>query len=79
MIHDVSLETPPHDTVEEVIVADVDDVPVANSRPRRANVGAGVERLQMEFQGKGYQAKREYNFTTNSVQTQERKVKWVTA
>ena len=51
---------------EEVTVADVDDTTFTNSIPRRANAGAGVERLQMDFHGKGYQAKQEYNFITNS-------------
>ena len=54
---------------EEVVVADVNDGPAENSRPRRANAGAGVERLQMDFQGKGYGAKREFNFTTNGTNT----------
>lgn len=53
-----------------MIVADIDDnVPSIevehNIRPRRANAGAGVERIQMDFHGKGYGAKREFNFLTN--------------
>ena len=51
---------------KEVTVADVDDMLVPNSRPRRNNTGKGVERLQMDFHGKGCQSKRECNFVTNS-------------
>ena len=58
-----------HEVTEEVTVADADDTHVTNSRPRRTNAGAGVERLQMDFHGKGYQAKREYNLATNSSET----------
>jgi len=65
-VDDVGMAPPQNNTTEEVIVAGVDDAPAVYSRPRRLNAGAGVERLQMDFQGKGYQAKREYNFTTNS-------------
>ena len=36
-----------------------------DNRPRRANAGASIERLQMNFQVKVYEAKREYNLTTN--------------
>ena len=55
---------------KEVIVADIDDVieqsePAEEGRPRRINVGAGVERIQMKFQGKDYRAKRELQFITN--------------
>ena len=53
---------------EEVAVAALDDVEVTaagNTRPRRTNAGAGVERLQMDFSGKGYGAKRQFNFVTN--------------
>ena len=47
---------------EDVIIADIDDDsgqadPIECSRPRRANAGTGVERLQMDFHGKGYGAK----------------------
>ena len=35
------------------------------NRPRRAGAGGGVERLQMDFIGKGYGARREFNFVTN--------------
>ena len=31
----------------------------------RANAGAGVEIIQMDFSSKGYGAKREFNFATN--------------
>ena len=52
------------------VVAELDDIPIldtsnSTSRPRRANTGAGVERLQMDFSGKGYGARREFNFVTN--------------
>ena len=56
---------------DEVIVADIDDE-VTNveteqhSRPSRDNAGAGVERLQIDFHGKGYGRKEEFNFVTNS-------------
>ena len=54
----------------EAVVANIDDEEepgqsVAQSRPRRLNAGAGVERLQMDFTGKGYDARREFNFVTN--------------
>ena len=67
-INDVEAEAPQDVTVEEAVVADVDDVPMTYDRPRRANAGAGVERLQMDFSGKGYQAKREFNLITNSAE-----------
>ena len=60
---------------EEVVVADIDDEDpdqsetVEDRRPRRANAGAGVERLQMDFQGQGYGAKREFHFVTNGQKT----------
>ena len=54
---------------EEVVVADLEDntEPSQNTstRPRRANAGAGVERLQMGFNGKGYGAQREFNLVMN--------------
>ena len=54
---------------EEVVVADVEDNPEpsqnTSTRPRRANAGAGVERLQMGFKGKGYGARREFNLVMN--------------
>ena len=55
---------------EEVIVANLDDEDVAEQsiaqdRPRRVNAGTGVERLQMNFAGKGYGSRRELNFVTN--------------
>ena len=56
---------------EEVVVADLDDnieaVP-CNTRPKRVNAGAGVERLQMDFSGKEYGTKREFYFVTNGEQ-----------
>ena len=50
---------------EEVIVDDIDDVvdqdeTSVRSRPKRTNAGVGAERLQMNFHGKGYGAKREF-------------------
>ena len=55
---------------EEVVVADIEDHPestqTTNSRPRRANAGAGVERIQMDFKGKGYGARREFNLAMNN-------------
>ena len=62
-------------TEEEVVVADIDDEesghaePFEVGRPKRANAGAGVERLQMDFHGKGYGAKREFHFVTNGQET----------
>ena len=43
---------------QEATIADIDDDPKqidspVHSRQRRANAGAGVERLQMNFSGKG--------------------------
>ena len=61
-----------NEATQEVTVSDVDDVPVPNSRPRRINAGKGIERLQMDFQGKGHQSKQECNFITNSVSTEEK-------
>ena len=51
-------------------MADIDDeieqaVPAEEGRPRRVNAGAGVERIQMDFRGQGYGAKREFNFVMN--------------
>ena len=63
----VNTTAPQTNTAEEVIVAGVDDAPVLNKRPRRANAGAAVERLQIDFHGKGYQAKQEYNLVMNGV------------
>ena len=45
---------------EEVIVADIDDdgdIIPSNVGPRRINAGADVERIQMDFSGKGYGAR----------------------
>ena len=62
---------PPNTSVEEeVIVADIDNSteqgePVDQGRPRRANAGAGVERFQIDVNGKGYGAKREFSFVVN--------------
>ena len=55
------------DVDEPAVVADLDDLPEreSNSRPRRENAGAGVDRLQMAFAGKGYSSKREFNLVTN--------------
>ena len=55
---------------ENGIVVDVDDdasddEPGLFSKPRRTNSGAGVERLQMYFQGKEYGAKQEFNCVLN--------------
>eukprot|EP00555_Chaetoceros_dichaeta_P000372 CAMPEP_0198279726 /NCGR_PEP_ID=MMETSP1447-20131203/67080_1 /TAXON_ID=420782 /ORGANISM="Chaetoceros dichaeta, Strain CCMP1751" /LENGTH=424 /DNA_ID=CAMNT_0043974931 /DNA_START=1086 /DNA_END=2357 /DNA_ORIENTATION=+ len=65
-----------HQENEEVVVADLDDVhepaPTANTRPRRTNAGAGVERLQMSFSGQGYGAKREFNIVTNGTTDSEK-------
>ena len=36
-----------------------------NSRPRRTNIGSGVDRLHMCFEGKGYGSQREFNLITN--------------
>ena len=59
-----------------MVVADLDDVhepaPTANTRPRRTNAGAGVERLQMSFSGQGYGAKREFNLVTNGTTESEK-------
>ena len=71
-VDDLGAVVQTNEDLEEVVVADVDDGPAENSRPRRANAGAGFERLQMDFQGKGYEAKREYNFTSNSTNTGEK-------
>ena len=48
------------------IVANIDDNVEENAirnRPRRANAGAGVERLQMDTHGQGYNVRREFNLT----------------
>ena len=50
------------------------DTTYSNTRPRRVNAGAGVERIHMDFVGKGYGAKREFNFVTNGEKT-KREVK----
>ena len=42
-----------NEATEEVTVADVNDVHVANSVPLRTNTGVGVERMQMDFHDKG--------------------------
>ena len=46
------------------------DVPI-RTRPRRENAGAGVERMQMDFSGKGYGSTREFNFVTNGVKVDQ--------
>ena len=53
----------------EAAEADVDDVPVPNSVPRRINAGKGIERLQIDFQGKACQSKQEHKCVTDSVST----------
>ena len=64
-------ETSTQTTDNEIVVGvEIDneiepDPSTIKSRPRRANTGAGVERIQMECSGKGYGAKREFNFATN--------------
>ena len=49
------------------VVAELDDQTEKESysRPRRANAGVGIERIQMDFNGKDYRAKRQFNFVTN--------------
>ena len=63
---------------EEVVVAGLDDdhepTSSVNTRPRRTNAGSGVERLQMNFSGQGYDKKREFNLTTNGITERENKV-----
>ena len=55
-----SLDTQEDLNAEEVVVANIDDhepeQSATQTRPRRTNAGAGVERIQMEFTGKGYGA-----------------------
>ena len=63
---------------EDVVVAKIDDdhdpeQSAAQSRPRRLNAGTGVERIQMEFTGKVYGARREVNFMTNGKTKKMRK------
>ena len=59
------------ETIDEIaVVSDIDDKIETDSLTfsntlRRSNVGARVERIQMEFSGKWYRAKWEFNFTTN--------------
>ena len=65
-----AVDTEERPDTEEAIIANIDDEDepeqsVAQSRPRRSNAGAGVERMQMDFAGKGYGARREFNFSTN--------------
>ena len=67
---DVGTAVETNDAAEEATVADLDDAPVPNDRSRRTNAGKGLGRLQMDFQGKGYQSKREHNFITNSASTE---------
>ena len=59
---------------EVVAIAPLDDeepdVPI-RTRPRRENAGAGVERMQMDFSGKGYGSTREFNFVTNGVKVDQ--------
>ena len=58
--------------VDEIVVANIDDEndpepeqSLAESRPRRTNAGVSVERIQMDFTGKRYGARREFNFVIN--------------
>ena len=58
--------------VDEIVVANIDDEndpepeqSLAESRPRKTNAGAGVERIQMGFTGKRYGARRDFNFVIN--------------
>ena len=64
-----SVDTQEEPNAEEVVVASIDDhepeQPTTHSRPRRTNAGAGVNRIQMDFTGKGYGAQREFHFVTN--------------
>ena len=51
-------------------MAEIDDDPAPMShnistRSRRANAGAGIDRIQMDFQGKVYEARSEFNFVMN--------------
>ena len=54
--------------VAAVALDDVDFAVAGNTRPRRENAGAIVERIQMDFSGKGYGAKRQFNFVANGEQ-----------
>ena len=64
---------------EEVAVADIDDVidqdeETMYTRPTRENPGVGVERIQMDFHGREYGTKREFNFVTNVTKKSETNV-----
>ena len=63
---DVGAVAQMNEAAEEVTAADIDDVPVPNSVPRRINAGKGIERLQMNFQRKACQSKWKCNFIANS-------------
>ena len=53
--------------VVAIIGDDVDQLQMRN-RPRRANAGAGVERLQMDLHGQEYKLRREFNFASQGDQ-----------
>ena len=53
-------------------IDDVEGEVATNTRPRQTNAGAGVERIQMDFSGKGYGAKREFNFVLNGQKEMKR-------
>ena len=41
-------------------------MPLLSERPRRANTGAGVDRLQVNFEAKSYESGREFNSDESS-------------
>ena len=56
------------DRVVAIAALDDEETDVVNhTRPRRENIGAGVESMQMNFSRKGYGSKCEFNFTTNGI------------
>jgi hypothetical protein len=69
---DAEAQEEKHEDENMALVVNIDDnvdaIP-SNDRPRRSNAGAGIERIQMDFSGKGYGAKREFNFITNGINT----------
>ena len=64
-----SLDAQEESDTEEIVVANIDDYEpeqlATQTRPRRANAGADVERLQIEFIGKEYSVQREFHFVIN--------------
>ena len=62
-----------HNNVEDIaVIANIDDESeptneYLNNRPRRKGAGAGVERLQMNHDGKEYTAQREFNLVNNGI------------